>query len=90
MFGVQSVCKLEHCAAIHQDYFKVKVIPALPKIQLVSSLPKSADFLSFGEEFNIVTSGTAVLYTGQVYVYVYIITPHLYSSTLALIFKSLT
>lgn len=65
LFGVQSNCRLKDCPNFPQPFFMVKVVPALPTIQLTSSLPKSASFLSFGEEFNIVTSGTAVLYTGQ-------------------------
>ncbi|KAL4218216.1 Trafficking protein particle complex subunit 9 [Mactra antiquata] len=65
VLGVRSNCKLRDCPTIPQTYFNVKVIPALPEISLTSSLPKSASFLSFGEEFNIVTSAAAVLYNGQ-------------------------
>ena len=65
VFGVKSNCRLRDCPKIPQTYFKVKVVPALPQIQLSTSLVKAASFLSFGEEANVVTSGTATLYTGQ-------------------------
>ncbi|WAR17216.1 TPPC9-like protein [Mya arenaria] len=44
----------------------ILVAPGLPSLQLMTSLTKADDFLSFGEEFNIVTSATAVLYTDYV------------------------
>ncbi|XP_052763797.1 trafficking protein particle complex subunit 9-like [Mya arenaria] len=65
LYGVRSNCKLRDCPSIPQSHFTVKVAPGLPSLQLMTSLTKADDFLSFGEEFNIVTSATAVLYTGQ-------------------------
>ena len=65
VFGVKSNCRLRDCPQIPQTYFKVKVIAALPQIHLSTSLSKAASFLSFGEEANVVTSGTALLFTGQ-------------------------
>lgn len=65
VYGVKSNCKLKDCLTFPETYYKVKVVPALPHVTLTCSLPKSASFLSFGEEFNIVTSAAAVLYTGQ-------------------------
>ncbi|XP_060554230.1 trafficking protein particle complex subunit 9-like [Ruditapes philippinarum] len=65
VYGAKSNCRLRDCATFPESFFTVTVIPALPQINLTSSLPKSANFLSFGEEFNMVTSATAVLYMGQ-------------------------
>lgn len=65
VFGVKSSCRLRDCPKIPQTYFKVKVVPALPQIQLSTSLAKAASFLPFGEEANVVTSGTATLFCGQ-------------------------
>ena len=65
VYGLKSNCKLKDCRFVTQPYFKVKVVPALPQLQVTTSLLKSASFLSFGEDFNVVTSATTVLYTGQ-------------------------
>ncbi|KAH3712347.1 hypothetical protein DPMN_072044, partial [Dreissena polymorpha] len=65
LYGVRSNCKLRDCPSIPQSLFKIVVTSALPQAHLSTSLPCSADFLSFGEGLNVVTSATAVLYCGQ-------------------------
>lgn len=60
--GVKSNCRLRYIEDMPQHQYSVEVIPALPKIEVATSLPQTASF-STGE--NIVTSASMSLYGGE-------------------------
>ncbi|XP_043267833.1 protein brunelleschi isoform X2 [Venturia canescens] len=60
--GVKSNCRLKYIKATPYPHYMVEIIPALPKIEIVTSLPQTASFSS-GE--NIVTSASVSLYGGE-------------------------
>lgn len=60
--GVKSNCRLKNIEAIPYPQYSVEIIPALPKIEIATSLPQTASFSS-GE--NIVTSASVSLYGGE-------------------------
>ncbi|XP_014204812.1 protein brunelleschi isoform X2 [Copidosoma floridanum] len=60
--GVKSNCRLRHMEAMPHPTYTVEVVPALPKINVETSLPRTASFSS-GE--NIVTSASISLYGGE-------------------------
>lgn len=63
--GVKSNCRLRHMDAMPHPAYTVEVVPALPRINVETSLPRTASFSS-GE--NIVTSASVSLYGGERYV----------------------
>ncbi|KAL3887835.1 hypothetical protein ACJMK2_000227, partial [Sinanodonta woodiana] len=65
VYGVPNNCKLKDLPLLKHTPYKVEVVPALPDIQLTSTLPKSSSIPSFGKDANIVTTGSAVVFTGQ-------------------------
>lgn len=60
--GVKSNCRLRHMDRMPHPQYSVEVVPALPKIDVSTSLPQTASFSS-GE--NIVTSASISLYGGE-------------------------
>lgn len=63
--GVKSNCRLRHMEGMLHPQYTVEVIPALPRIDVATSLPQTASFSS-GD--NIVTSASISLYGGERYV----------------------
>lgn len=62
--GVKSNCRLRHMEGMLHPQYTVEVIPALPRIDVATSLPQTASFSS-GD--NIVTSASMSLYGGERY-----------------------
>lgn len=60
--GVKSNCRLRFMESIQHPSYTVEVVPTLPKINVETSLPKTASF-STGD--NIVTSASISLYGGE-------------------------
>ncbi|XP_070171245.1 protein brunelleschi [Polyergus mexicanus] len=60
--GVKSNCRLRHMEGMLHPQYTVEVIPALPRIDVVTNLPQTASFSS-GD--NIVTSASISLYGGE-------------------------
>lgn len=60
--GVKSNCKLRYMEGMPHPQYSIEVVPALPRIDLSTSLPQTASFSS-GE--NIVTSASISLYGGE-------------------------
>lgn len=60
--GVKSNCRLRHMEDMPHPLYTVEVVPALPRINVETSLPRTASF-STGE--NIVTSASISLYGGE-------------------------
>jgi hypothetical protein len=60
--GVKSNCRLRHMDSMLHPQYTVEVIPALPRIDVATSLPQTASFSS-GD--NIVTSASVSLYGGE-------------------------
>ncbi|XP_049774968.1 protein brunelleschi [Schistocerca cancellata] len=63
--GVKSNCRLRHIAGFPQTHFSVDIIPALPQMQVSTSLPKSTTFSSLGAAAHVVTSASITLYAGE-------------------------
>lgn len=63
--GVKSNCRLRYMEGMLHPQYTVEVIPALPRIDVATSLPQTASFSS-GE--NIVTSASISLYGGERFV----------------------
>lgn len=63
--GVKSNCRLRHMESMLHPQYTVEVIPALPRIDVATSLPQTASFSS-GD--NIVTSASISLYGGERFV----------------------
>ncbi|KAJ9597832.1 hypothetical protein L9F63_011327, partial [Diploptera punctata] len=63
--GVKSNCKLKSIGGFPHPQYSVDVIPALPKMQVLTSLPKSASSGSLGEMLTVVTSTNISLYAGE-------------------------
>ncbi|KYN12680.1 Trafficking protein particle complex subunit 9 [Trachymyrmex cornetzi] len=60
--GVKSNCRLRYMEGMLHPQYTVEVIPALPRIDVATSLPQTASFSS-GD--NIVTSASISLYGGE-------------------------
>ncbi|XP_058810666.1 protein brunelleschi isoform X1 [Phymastichus coffea] len=60
--GVKSNCRLRHMENMPHPSYTVEVVPALPRINVETSLPRTTSFSS-GE--NIVTSASISLYGGE-------------------------
>ncbi|XP_043670547.1 protein brunelleschi [Vespula pensylvanica] len=60
--GVKSNCRLRHMEGMIHPQYTIEVIPALPRLDVATSLPQTASFSS-GE--NIVTSASISLYGGE-------------------------
>ncbi|XP_011499919.1 PREDICTED: protein brunelleschi isoform X2 [Ceratosolen solmsi marchali] len=60
--GVKSNCRLRHIESMPHPLYTVEIVPALPRINVETSLPRTASFSS-GE--NIVTSASISLYGGE-------------------------
>ncbi|XP_011060252.1 PREDICTED: protein brunelleschi [Acromyrmex echinatior] len=60
--GVKSNCRLRYMESMLHPQYTVEVIPALPRIDVATSLPQTASFSS-GD--NIVTSASISLYGGE-------------------------
>lgn len=67
--GVKSNCRLRHMEGMLHPQYTVEVIPALPRIDVATSLPQTASFSS-GD--NIVTSASISLYGGERFVFIII------------------
>ena len=66
MYGVRSHCKLKDIPHLRNSQHIVEVIPALPHIQVSTSLPKATNCpLLTSDGMDIITSATTVLYAGQ-------------------------
>jgi len=63
--GVKSNCRLRYMENMLHPQYTVEVIPALPRIDVATSLPQTASFSS-GD--NIVTSASISLYGGERFV----------------------
>ena len=62
--GVKSNCRLKHMRKFLPQY-TVEVVPALPVMEVKTSLPQSATFSTFQNFENVVTSATLSLYNGE-------------------------
>lgn len=60
--GVKSNCRLRYMEEMSHSQYTVEVVPALPRIEVATSLPQTASFCS-GD--NIVTSASISLYGGE-------------------------
>ncbi|XP_034178106.2 trafficking protein particle complex subunit brun [Osmia lignaria lignaria] len=60
--GVKSNCRLRYMEGMVHSLYTVEVVPALPRIEVATSLPQTASFSS-GD--NIVTSASVSLYGGE-------------------------
>ncbi|XP_015605441.1 protein brunelleschi [Cephus cinctus] len=60
--GVKSNCRLRYMENMPHPQYSVEVVPALPRIDVATSLPQTASFSS-GD--NIVTSASVTLYGGE-------------------------
>ncbi|KZC10481.1 Protein brunelleschi [Dufourea novaeangliae] len=60
--GVKSNCRLRYMEGMVHPQYTVEVVPALPRIEVATSLPQTASFSS-GD--NIVTSASISLYGGE-------------------------
>ncbi|KOX80449.1 Trafficking protein particle complex subunit 9 [Melipona quadrifasciata] len=60
--GVKSNCRLRYMEGMVHSQYTVEVVPALPRIEVATSLPQTASFSS-GD--NIVTSASISLYGGE-------------------------
>lgn len=67
--GVKSNCRLRHMEGMLHPQYTVEVIPALPRIDVATSLPQTASFSS-GD--NIVTSASISLYGGERFAFIII------------------
>ncbi|XP_014668848.1 PREDICTED: trafficking protein particle complex subunit 9-like isoform X2 [Priapulus caudatus] len=65
VLGVRSHCRLRDLPQFKQQKHMVQVAPALPKLQVQTSLAKSATFTSLADCGSIVTSGSISLYAGE-------------------------
>ncbi|CAM1328735.1 TRAPPC9 (predicted) [Pycnogonum litorale] len=66
VLGVKSNCKLIDLPAIKEPTYSIEVVPALPQVQVTTSLPKSATFSSLADTAShVVTSASISLYAGQ-------------------------
>lgn len=63
--GVKSNCRLRYMEEMSHSQYTVEVVPALPRIEVATSLPQTASFCS-GD--NIVTSASISLYGGERYI----------------------
>ncbi|XP_062918897.1 trafficking protein particle complex subunit 9 isoform X1 [Mobula hypostoma] len=65
VFGVSSDCLLENLSGVKVNGCTVEVVPALPRLQITTSLPRSAQTMVplFGDE--IFTSASAQLFNGE-------------------------
>ncbi|XP_022916295.2 protein brunelleschi [Onthophagus taurus] len=62
--GVKSNCRLKHMKRFLPKYI-IEVIPALPIVEVKTSLPQSATFSTFQNFENVVTSASVSLYNGE-------------------------
>ncbi|CAG2211003.1 TRAPPC9 [Mytilus edulis] len=65
VYGVNSNCRLKDIPHLHETQSKVEIIPPLPNVQVKSSFPQSAMFITESDGANVVTSAAASLYAGQ-------------------------
>lgn len=65
--GVKSNCRLRHMEGMLHPQYTVEVIPALPRIDVATSLPQTA---SFSSDDNIVTSASISLYGGERFAFI--------------------
>lgn len=65
--GVKSNCRLRYMEGMLHPQYTVEVIPALPRIDVATSLPQTASFSS-GD--NIVTSASISLYGGERFAFI--------------------
>lgn len=62
--GIKSNCRLRYMKNFLPQY-NIEVIPALPVMEVKTSLPQSATFSSFNNFENVVTSASLSLYNGE-------------------------
>ncbi|KAK9709008.1 Transport protein Trs120 or TRAPPC9, TRAPP II complex subunit [Popillia japonica] len=62
--GVKSNCRLRYMRSFMPQY-TIEVIPALPTMEVKTSLPQSATFSTFQNFENVVTSASLSLYNGE-------------------------
>ncbi|XP_052097237.1 trafficking protein particle complex subunit 9-like [Mytilus californianus] len=65
VYGVHSNCRLKDIPHLHETQSKVEIIPPLPNVQVKSSFPQSAMFITESDGANVVTTASASLYAGQ-------------------------
>nr|XP_006635914.2 PREDICTED: trafficking protein particle complex subunit 9 isoform X1 [Lepisosteus oculatus]XP_015212807.1 PREDICTED: trafficking protein particle complex subunit 9 isoform X1 [Lepisosteus oculatus] len=65
VFGVTSDCLLEHLAGVKTSGCTVEVVPALPRLQLGTSLPRSAHTLQLSSGEEVSTSVSVQLFNGE-------------------------
>ncbi|KAJ8935382.1 hypothetical protein NQ314_012793 [Rhamnusium bicolor] len=64
--GVKSNCRLRHMpiSSNFPPHYKVEIVPSLPILKVITSLPQSASFSNFHDD-NIVASASLSLYHGE-------------------------
>ncbi|XP_075437898.1 trafficking protein particle complex subunit 9 isoform X2 [Ascaphus truei] len=65
VFGVYSDCRLENLPGLKNDGCTVEVIPALPRLQISTSLPRSAHALQPSSGSDVSTNVSVQLYNGE-------------------------
>ncbi|KAG1654106.1 Protein brunelleschi [Nymphon striatum] len=66
VLGVKSNCKLKDLPVIQKPHYSINVVPALPQVEVCTSLPKSATFSSLADSgSHVVTSASISLFAGQ-------------------------
>lgn len=63
--GVKSNCKLKYVRGLSCQQYTIEVIPALAKISVSTSLPRTVQFSSLGEPAHVVANGSITLYAGE-------------------------
>lgn len=63
--GVKSNCKLKYVRGLSCQQYTIEVIPALAKISVTTSLPRTVQFSSLGEPAHVVSNGGITLYAGE-------------------------
>lgn len=65
VLGVKSNCKLRDLNGIKRQFYSVDIIPALPQLQVTTSLPKASTFSSLANSSAVVMSAAVTIFAGE-------------------------
>ncbi|XP_023236924.1 trafficking protein particle complex subunit 9-like isoform X1 [Centruroides sculpturatus] len=65
VLGVKSNCKLRDLNGIKRPFYCIDIIPALPQLQVTTSLPKASTFSSLANSSAVVMSAAVTIFAGE-------------------------
>ncbi|XP_076361025.1 LOW QUALITY PROTEIN: trafficking protein particle complex subunit brun [Tachypleus tridentatus] len=65
VLGVKSNCRLRDLPTIKKPFYSIEVLPALPQLELVTSLPKASTFSSLTDSSHVVVTAAVTMFAGE-------------------------